>query len=49
MSKTKPTENAELTLKKKTLEAWAKILCEEGFIDQHRCNLMIERISKLSA
>lgn len=49
MSKTKPTENAELALKKKTLEAWARILLKEGLIDLHRCNLMIEKIDKLSA
>ena len=39
----------ELELKKKTLEAWARILYKEGLIDLTRCNRMIEAIAKLTA
>lgn len=42
------TKNAELVLKKQTLEAWARILYNEGMIDLARCNRMIERIEKLT-
>ena len=41
--------SSELELKKKTLEAWAKILYREGKIDLSRCNRMIEAIAKLTA
>jgi hypothetical protein len=39
----------KLTLKKQTLEAWARILYREGVIDLARCTHMIERIGKLTA
>ena len=37
----------ELELKKKTLEAWARILYREGKIDLTRCNRMIASINAL--
>lgn len=46
---TKTNKTAELALKKATLEAWARILYNEGMIDSKRCNMMIARIQKLSS
>lgn len=46
---TNTNRTAELALKKATLEAWARILYNEGMIDLRRCNKMITLISKLSS
>ena len=46
---TNTSKAAELALKKATLEAWARILLNEGMIDLRRCNMMIARIRRLSS
>ena len=45
MSTKKSAQDPEL--KKKTLEAWARILYKEGMIDLHRCNRMIAAVNGL--
>ena len=40
-------ETKQLTMKKATLTAWAKILYKEGIIDLSRCTRMISAIDRL--
>lgn len=47
MTEAKVKTQAELALKKKTLEAWTMILYKEGTIDLAKCNRMISEIQKL--
>ena len=41
--------NTALEMKKHTLEAWARLLCDEGMIDLARCSRMIDAIGKLTS
>ena len=43
------SKKTELTLKKQTLEAWARILYGQGMIELARCSQMIEAIEKLTS
>lgn len=47
MTEIQTKTKAELTLKKKTLEAWTRILYKEGTIDLAKCNRMIAEIQRL--
>lgn len=42
-------EKPELTLKKQTLIAWARILLKEGKISLTKCNKMIAKFDKLTS